>query len=71
MTTPEDYGKFNLTGIIKGLEKLVDEKGADYVLIDNISLNKNDLFCCIEGQAQLLLWNELIRDKDKSSSKTF
>lgn len=51
----EDYGRVNLDRTIKGLEKTIVDKGADYVLVSNLKSLDMQSFWYIAGKAQLLL----------------
>ena len=56
LSSKEDYGRVNLERTIEGLENLVKENGADYVLIGNlISRNNFNNYWEVSGKAQLLL----------------
>jgi hypothetical protein len=56
-TKHEDYGRVNLQMAIEGLEKITEEKGADFILVD---LHSTDMgtHWDINGRAQFLLYNK-------------
>ncbi len=49
--TEKDVTKKNFEFTINSLEKMVEDKGADYILVDNFHRNHEDFY----GKAQLLL----------------
>lgn len=51
----EDYGRVNMDLTINGLEKNVEEAGADYILVDGLYSRDNHTSWAISGRAQLLL----------------
>lgn len=59
----EDYGRVNLDRTIEGLEKMVVDKGADYVLISDLISRDMHTSWHINGKAQLLVWSESIKEQ--------
>ena len=55
LKTHQDYAKVNLERTIEGLENLVKEKGADYVLVNEMHSADMGTYWNITGKAQLLL----------------
>ena len=53
--TNEEYGRINLNLTIKGLEKELEEKGADYILIDNFFSKHEHSSWNVRGRAQTLI----------------
>ncbi len=54
----EDFGVRNLQMTIEGLEKMVEEKGADFVLVDELYSEDMSTYWDISGRAQLLLYKK-------------
>ena len=53
--TNEEYAKINLDLTINGLEKEVEESGADYIFVDEIFSRDLGTFWEISGRAQLFV----------------
>jgi hypothetical protein len=51
----EEYSRINLDLTIKGLEKKIKEKGADYILVDDLFSKDMGTSWDIYGKAQLLI----------------
>ncbi len=55
LETHKDYEKVNLDRTIKGLEKDVQEAGADYILVDKLQSQDMGTSWQISGKAKLLV----------------